>query len=151
MEKFKLVTFSEEFMNKYVEGSSNRFARYYTYLQRGFGLFNETKNYILILFTTYWTVKTADYWLGFGISDLWLAGGLLGLAILGLGILLLVGRWDLYVLAKAREALNAKDGSILQFKGHNISVWNVNLMEAVAGKLGVDIEKLKEELETNDR
>ena len=147
MEKFKFITFSEEFMQKYVEGSSNKFARYYNYLQRGFGLFNESKNYILMLFGTYWTIKTADFWIGFGISDTWLVVGLLIAATIGMVVLLLMGRWDLYILSKAREALNAKDGSITQFKGFNMQVYLVTLFEAMAKEKGIDVEKLKEELQ----
>lgn len=146
MSEFKPILFDEENLRKFWEGPSNRFARYYTYLQRGFGLFNETKNYILLLFGFYWTVKTADYWLNFEISDFWLIIGLIVAAIIGLGILLLAGRWDMFKLSKAKEFATTQHGTVTQYQGFNMTVWNVVLLEAIAEKLGVDIKKLKEEL-----
>mgnify|MGYP001580363098 CR=1 FL=1 len=146
MSDFKPITFSEEYTQKYWDGSSNRFARYYTYLQRGFGLFNETKNYLLMLFGSYWTIKTADYWINFGVSDTWLVTGLGILAIIGVGFLLMAGRWDLFKLSKAREFATTQHGSVTQYNSYNMAVFNIALMEAIAKKLGVDVETIKEEL-----
>lgn len=135
MSDFKPITFSEEYTQKYWDGSSNRFARYYTYLQRGFGLFNETKNYLLMLFGSYWTIKTADYWINFGVSDTWLVTGLGILAIIGVGFLLMAGRWDLFKLSKAREFATTQHGSVTQYNSYNMAVKQIELLEEINKKL----------------
>ena len=147
MSDFKPITFSGETLRKFWDGPSNRFSRYYTYLQKGFGLFNETKNYILLLFGTYWTVKTSDHWISFGIHDGWLAISLGIASIIGLGILLMAGRWDLFKLSKSREFAMVQHGSVTQYNQYNMQVFNIALMEAIAKKLGVDVKELKKDLE----
>ena len=84
MSDFKPIIFNDEFIAKFWDGTQNRIVRYQSYLRRGFSLFNETKNYILLIFGSYWTIRTADYWLAQGMSDIWLMAGLGGCAFVGL-------------------------------------------------------------------
>ena len=125
MSQFKPIEFNEETLRQYWEGSSNLFARCYVYLQRGLSLFNETKNYILMLFGTYWTVKTMDYWIGTGYSDGFLMAGLGLIASVGIGFLILIGRWDLFRLSKAREFATTQHGTITKYDGFNMNVRNI--------------------------
>lgn len=135
MGEFKPITFSEEFIQRYYEGPSNRFARYFTYLQRGFGLFNEAKNYILILLGTYWTIKTMDYWMKLRLSDVWLVIGLSIIALIGMALLLVIGRWDVQKVSKAREYMLTNESSITQYQGFNMQVRMVELLEQLNEKL----------------
>ena len=131
MSDFKPITFTEEYTQKYWEGSGNRFARFYTYLQKGFGLVNEAKNYILIVFGTYWTIKTMDWWIETNLSDTTLAVGLGITAIVGIGFLVLIGRWDLFKLSKAREFAMVQHGSVTQYGNYNMQVKTIELQEEI--------------------
>ena len=146
MSQFKQIDLSSENLRKYWDGPSNVFARYYSYLQRGLGLFNETKNYLLLAFGTYWTVKTMDLWVNSGFSDNLLVMGLLVSGVVGVVGLIFAGRWDLFKLSKAREFISAQHGSVTGYNSYNMTVLNTALMEAIAIKLGVNVEELKKEL-----
>ena len=122
---FKPIEFNEENLRKYWDGPSNVFARYYTYLQRGLGLLNEAKNYILMLFGTYWTVKTADYWVPLGIPDSTLVLGLGIVASVGIVCLIIAGRWDLFKLSKAREFASTQHGTVTRYDSYNMNVRNI--------------------------
>ena len=81
--KFKPIIFSPEYQKKYWHGPQNFIVRMYVYLQRGFALVNEAKNYFLIVFGSIWTVKCIDI-LRLRIStNLISLDGLVGLPILG--------------------------------------------------------------------
>lgn len=144
--QFKQIDTSGETLRRYWEGPSNVFARYYTYMQRGLGLFNEMKNYLLLAFGTYWTVKTMSLWNKTGLSDSVLIMILAILGAVGLVVLVLIGRWDLFKLSKAREFAQTQHGSVTGYASYNMGVINVALMEAIAKQLGVNVDKLKEEL-----
>ena len=135
MSNFKPITFTEEYTQKYWEGSGNRFARFYTYLQKGFGLVNEAKNYILIIFGTYWTIKTMDWWIRTNLSDMTLVTGLGIGAIVGIGFLVLIGRWDLFKLSKAREFAMVQHGSVTQYGNYNMQVKALELQEEILKEL----------------
>ncbi len=146
MSDFKPIIFSGESMRKYWEGPSNKFSRYFTYIQGGFGLFNDVFKYIATAFTAYWTIRSADYWLALGISDLWLTLGMVIIFFIGVGVLGLLGRWQLYKLSKAKEFATTKEGTINGFNAYNINVLQVALIEAMAKNAGVDVQDLKNKL-----
>ena len=135
MSEFKPITFTDEFITKFWDGTENKIVRYQSYLRRGFSLFNETKNYILLLFGSYWTIRTADYWLVLDIGDVWLILGLGFCAITGLVFLLYLGRWDLYKAQKATEFINNRHGSITGFQGFNMAVRNLEFQEEILKEL----------------
>ena len=135
MSDFKPIIFSGETLRKYWEGPENKFSRYYTYLQKGFGIVNEAKNYILIVFGTYWTVKTMDWWIKLGISDGLLAVGLGIIATIGIGFLILIGRWDLFKLSKAREFAMVQHGSVTQYNPYNMQVRTVEQNDEIISLL----------------
>ena len=117
MNQFKPIEFNEEFANKYWEGPTNMFARYFTYFQRFIGLCNEAK-YLLGLFG-----------LGFWKSDLVIPGWVLiigGLAIIPIGIA--IGRWHLFWVQKATEFINTQHGTVNGFNGFNIQVAILNVL-----------------------
>lgn len=146
IDDLKTIEGNSENLRKYWDGLENVFKRYTLYLRRGFALFNEAKNYILILFSTYWTIRTMDYWATFNISDLVLMLGLGGIALFGIGILILLGRWDLFKFQPASQFINTQHGDITQFKGFNMTVINTRMMIEIAKKLGVDTEKIINDL-----
>lgn len=133
--EFKQIDGSVEYLRKYWDGPSNMFARYYSYWQRGLGLVNEAKYYLIAIFGG--TLLS-----GFK-PDLWMT---VTAAIIAPPIIILAGRWDLYKLSKAREFIQAQHGSITQWNGYNMAVLNIALMTAIAEKMGVDVEKLKKDI-----
>jgi len=135
MSEFEPITESQENIDRYWEGPNNKFARYFTYVQMGFGLFNDTWKFIATAFTAYWTIKTADYWLKFGISDLWLTIGILVLSSVGVVVLGLMGRWQLYKLSKPKEFAVTIKSTITGFNPYNIQVRQVELLEEILNKL----------------
>lgn len=142
MSEFRKITFSDEWANRYWEGASNRFSRYYTYLQRGFNLVNEAKNYFLLLLSTYWTIKLMDWWKNTGYTDIILVAGFVVLAIIGIVILIVVGRWELYRLSQAREFATTINGTIVGFNGYNVAVTNLGIQEEILKNLKEISEKL---------
>ena len=124
-EDYKPITFTDEFIKEYWDGNQNRIVRYQNYLRRGLSLFNETKNYILLLFGSYWTIKTSDYWLAFTIADSWLVVGLGIVAGTGLIALLFLGRWDLFRAQKATEFINNRHGTITGYNSYNMTIRRV--------------------------
>lgn len=146
IEFLKPITPSDEFMNRYWHGPSNKFSRYFTYIEGGFGLYNNIFKYIATAFTAYWTIKTADYWLVMNISDMWLTIGMGVVSIIGIGVLGWFGRWQFQKLNKAREVAVAMESSLTGFNGYNMSVLNTALFIAIAEKQGINIEELKTRL-----
>src|SRR3990167_6984675 len=133
--EFKPITSGEEYLQKYWEGAQNKFVRYWVYLRKGMGLFNESKNYIMFAFAGYWTVKTSNLWLGYGLSDTWLIlGFIIGIPI-GLLALLFLGHWDLYRASKPQEYMNAQHGSITGYQGFNIQIEVLNNLREINKKL----------------
>lgn len=131
IKEFKPITFSDEFILKYWDGTQNRIIRYQAYLRRGLALFNEHKNYILMLFGSYWTIKTADYWLALEISDGWLVLGLGVTALIGLFGLVLLGRWHLFKAQKSEEFISTQRGSVTGYGGYNMSVRSLELLNDI--------------------
>lgn len=130
----------DELGQKYWEGKENVVIRYITYLRRGNALFNEFKNYLMFIFASYWTVKTAEYWLKLGIPEYWLIIGFAILVPIGLVIFLLLGRYDLHKMGKTTQYVNQITGDIFQFKPMELSIEQVNLLKDIR-----DNTKLKDE------
>ncbi len=143
--EFKKIDDSTTYLSQFWDGVQNKFIRRFTYLREGFGLVNEAKNYFLILFGTYWTIKTMDYWVSLNFSDLILAIGLIVMAIVGMGVLIYIGRWDLFKGGKAQQFIRTQHGSVTKWQGHNMSVYQTILLAKLAEKLGVDMDKVEEE------
>ena len=119
----------------YWEGRENYLIRYVTYLRRGNQLFNEFKNYIMFAFASYWTVKTSDIWLAWALSDSLLVAGFLILIPIGLGIFLLLGRYDLYKMNKTTDYVQTISGSIFKYKPMELSIEQVNLLKEIRDEL----------------
>lgn len=138
MNKFKPVEFSDEYIQRYWEGPSNAVARYYTYLQRGFGIVNESKNYFLIIFGSFWTAKAISI-LGVTVPpELFLIAGAVGIPIL-----VLVGRWHLFKASKSIEFMTALHGSVTGYQGFNIQVRQVEQNDEIILQNKQIIELLK--------
>ena len=126
MSEYKKIDESSEMLRAYWEGPSNRFARYYTYLQRGFGLVNEAKNYFLIVFGSIWTAKYISF-MGYTVSSNWVIFA----GIIGLPVLLLAGRWDLFKLSKSREFATTQHGTVTKYNSYNMAVKQLEILEEV--------------------
>lgn len=138
---FKPVNFSTEYANEYWDGMSNLFIRHFSYLRQGLGLVNEAKNYFLIVFGTMWTAEYINFF-GYKLNSNWI----LIAGIVGIPILVLIGRWDLFKATKSRQYITTIHGSITQFQGHNMNVFQTLLMKSIAEKMGVDVKRIEEEL-----
>ena len=135
MSEFKPITFTEEYASKYWDGTSNTVVRYYAYLQRGFALFNETKNYLMLIFGVYWTAKSMEWWLATGYSNGFLIIVLGIAATFGIGVLLVAGRWHLFKASKSIEYITQINGSVTQYQGYNMAVRQLELLEEISKKL----------------
>lgn len=142
MTEFKQVTLSEEYLWKYWDGPENWAGRYFMYLQRGFGLFNEIKNYLLIAFTTFWTIKAATF---FGIDFGYLWAGVITLIFTGAGlpVLFFLGRWDILKLSKIREFITTMKGTVNGYNGYNIQVKLLEQNDKIIELLEVISENIK--------
>lgn len=130
MSEFKPITFDEEYTHKYWDGFRNFFVRQYTYLQRGFSLVNEAKNYILIFLGSLWTAKAITFF-GFTINPNWVTIG----AIVGFPCLIVIGRWDLFKASKSREFITNQHGTVTAYNSYNMSVKMVELQELILEEL----------------
>ena len=144
MSQFKPITFDDEFVTKYWDGPTNKIVRWWIYLRGGLSLFNEWKNYLLLAFGSYWTIKTADFWISIGISDTWLAVGVLIAMPLGIVTLLFLGRWQLFKTTKPAEFITARHASITGYQGFNMTVRMVELLEEINNKLGKEEIDIRE-------
>ena len=145
--ELKFLKFTGEFIDQYWDGAGNIIVRFYAYLDRGLALFNQTKNYVLLIFASYWTIKTMDIWISYGVSNKTLTIGIGVAAFFGIVFLVFLGRWYLFRAQKAQEFINARHGTITGWRGFNMQVFQVRLLMAMAEKMGVDVKKLEEELE----
>ena len=119
----------------YWEGKENLLIRYWTYIKRGLGVFNEFKYYIALPYATYYTIP-------FMKGDLWWIPLMI---VTGLPVLLIIGRYDLYKIAKTTEYVNAINGSIFQFKPMEMNIEQINLLKEIR-----DLLKKPEELNINE-
>ena len=140
MSEFKQITGGGEYLAEYWEGAQNKFVRYWLYLRKGMGLFNEWKNYIMFVFASYWTVKTSNLWLGYGLTESWLLIGFTVGVPVGLLILLFLGRWDLYRVSKPQEYINAQHGSVTGYNGYNMQIRMIEQQDEII-KLLTDLLK----------
>jgi hypothetical protein len=129
--EFKPITFTSEYIQKFWDGPTNRLARYYTYLQRGLSIFNEAKNYLLLLFGSYWTIRTMDLWIKLGYSDTALIIGVTICAIVGTVILIFLGRWELRKLSKTKDYAITTQGSVVGYDSYNMQVKQIELLENI--------------------
>ena len=132
---FKKVDSSLEYLNQYWNGPENWFVRIWTYFFNGINVINQGKYLIGLL--------------GLGIfkSDVTFTWQMLALGvIIGTPIIIIVGRWDMFKATKARQFIQGQHGSITQFQNHNMAVVQTALMAEIAIKLGVDVEKVKEDI-----
>ena len=139
--EFIKVDDSQDNLSRYWEGPSNRFARYFTYWQRGMGWLNEGRLYFYLIGGGLFTATYIEIF-GFKIPVEFVILG----AIVGIPIIIFIGRWDLFRLNKAREFISVQHGNITRFQGHNMNVTQTALMAAIAEKLGVDVEKVKNDI-----
>lgn len=138
MSEFQPITFSEEYHQKYWAGFSNIIVRYHSYLQRGLGLFNEAKYYILAFFGSIFAAEVVEVY-GYTIDSQWIVL----MAILGLPALILIGRWDLFKASKAREFINAQHASITGYNAYNMTIRNIEQNDEIIDLLKKLNERLK--------
>lgn len=117
MTEFKPVTFTDEYIKQYWEGRSNSFARYFTYWQRGMGWLNEGRLYFYLVGGGIFTAKFITVF-GYQIPIEWI----MILAVVGIPLIILIGRWDLYKFNKAREFATVQHGSITKYDNFNMTV-----------------------------
>lgn len=132
MNGYTKITLDNDFTQKYWMGPGNLVARYYAYLQKGFELVNQSKNYFFILFGGYWTVRSVEV-LGYKLN----ADAILILGLLGLPILAVVGRWYLFRASKSIEYIIAQHGTVTQYNSYNLQIDILNELE----KLNRNLEK----------
>ena len=130
MKEFKTIDFSAENLRSYWEGPSNRFARYTTYLSRGFGRFNEISKYLQIVLASWWTTKYVVIW-GYSISPNWI----LVASIIGFPVLMAIGRWDLFKLQKAIEFITMQKSTITGYGGYNMTVKSLQVQQEILKEL----------------
>ena len=124
LKEFQRVQFDEKYARQYWEGPQNLFIRIYAYFREGVGLINEGK-YILAF-------------LGLGVfkSDILFQWWMLTAGvIIGVPVLILVGRWDLYRANKARQFITTVHGSVTQWQGHNMAVEQTRMMAEILEEL----------------
>ena len=132
---FKKVDWTPEYLDQYWNGTENWLVRQWTYFFNGINVVNQGKYLIGLL--------------GLGIfkSDIVFTWYLLTLGvIIATPIITIVGRWDLFKATKARQFIQGQHGSITQFQSHNMNVTQTALLAALAEKLGVDVEKVKNDI-----
>lgn len=134
-DQFTMMGDSIDLRRKYWIGRENFFIRQVTFLRSGLDLLNEAKNYILMLFGAYWTVRSMDWWLKTGLSELWLLMFIGIGCVIGLVVLLLVGRWNMFRADKARSYISQQHASPTQYQGHNMQVVSVQLLEEILNQL----------------
>lgn len=133
--EFKKVDGSAEYLRQYWDGWSNILVRYWTYFMNGVNVVNEWK-YIFVL-------------LGVGVfkSDLVLPWYVLVVGIvIGVPTICLIGRWNIFHANKAKQFIDTNHGNITQFQSHNMQVVRTAMTVAIAEKLGIDVQAIKEEL-----
>lgn len=138
---FTKVDDSQENLRRYWEGPSNRFARYFTYWQRGMGWLNEGRLYFYLIGGGVLTSKFITVF-GYAIPVEWVMIG----AAIAIPLIILVGRWDLFTLNKGRQFANTQHGDLTKFQSHNMQVAQTAILAALAEKMGVDVDKLKGEI-----
>ena len=105
----------------YWEGKENFLIRYWTYLDRGLDIFNKFKYYLgfpLAAVAIFPFMKDHMIWL-------------VGLVIVGLPILILIGRYQLHKISKTTEYVNAISGSIFQFKPMELTIEQVKILKEI--------------------
>lgn len=127
---FKPIEFDGELREQYWEGKSNTFVRYWAYLRGGLALVNEAKNYLLVVFGSFWTAKVIEVG-GHSINPNWtlLAG------LIGVPILILLGRWQLHKAAKPQEFMNTSKGTVIGYQAFNLQVSMLELQENILKEL----------------
>lgn len=126
MSDFKPIEFDGEFKKQFWEGSSNTFVRYWVYLQKGFEVVNNAKNYFLIIFGSFWTAKVIEIF-GYRFNPIWtLFAGLIGFPGL-----ILIGRWLLHRAAKPQEFMTTHKATITGYQGFNMQVRQIKLLEEI--------------------
>lgn len=124
MDEFEPITYSQEYLTQYWQGPTNMFARYFTYLQRCIGLFNEAKYFIAL------------FGLGVFKSDIVIPWWILILGGLGaLPLMIVVGRWHLFKVQKATEFINTQHGSVTGFGMYNMNIQILKTLKEINSKL----------------
>lgn len=103
--------FNHEFTQKYWEGNSNKFVRYWMYFRLANGSVNEFKSYAYVLTGIYLGTPYLQ-------QHIFVAGiALIMLVTISTPIMILFGRWLLHRAAPASEFVSATKGSVYGFKG----------------------------------
>ncbi len=111
------------------EGKQNYFIRYWVYLDNGLEVFNKFKYYI-------------GFPLAAGALLPFLEGKfawLVGLTILGLPILIVVGRYKLQKVDKTMQYVQTISGNLFQFKPMELSLEQVDLLKDIRDKLNENL------------
>lgn len=133
------VTSGDEYKKQYWDGWENIFIRWFSYLTNGVNVANQWRYFIMILGGG----VLVESWKG----NIDLSIGLLVVAtIIGVPILAILGRWDMFRVTKARSYISTLHGNITQFQSHNMQVLQTRLITSIAEKMGVDINGIETEL-----
>lgn len=130
MSEFKPIDLSAENLRMYWEGASNRFVRYLIYASRGFGRFNEISKYLQIVIGVVLTNKFVTF-LGYKIEPTWIVIA----SLVGIPVIMAIGRWDLFKAQKATEFINQQKASITGYNSYNMQIKQLEILEEILKEL----------------
>ncbi len=119
----KLPVAIDENMPIYWEGRENLFVRCWVYLNRGLDFVNQARYWIVGTLGIYAVLKL--------VNPLWIAA----IVMVSAPILILIGRWHLYRVAKTQEFIITTKGSVLGYKNYNLAVQQVELLKEILERL----------------
>ncbi len=108
---------------EYWEGPKNILVRLYAYLQIGFAETNNAKVVVAGIWGLYLLLNIHQAW--------WVAV----MAAVIVPVLVFVGRFKLYKVAKPQEYTMTTKGSVLGYSAYNLQVRTVELLEEIAKHL----------------
>lgn len=105
------------------EGAQNVAIRMWTYILTGLAQVNNYKYVAAAIFGIYYTLKLVNpIWIGV-------------MFIVSMPLLAVLGRWWLYKGAKTSEYVTTNKGSVIGYRGFNMGVRQIELLEQILNEL----------------
>lgn len=143
--KYETIQFDGEMRHRYWDGRANLLVRYWTYLRGGLGLVNEAKNYLLLVFGSFWTAKVIVI-AGYSINPNWtIAAGFIGVPCL-----IWIGRWQLYKANKTQEYMTQNVATITGYNSYNMAIDTLEVNKQQNEKLDKIIELFSKKEDNGD-
>lgn len=92
-------------------------------MSRGLDLVNQAKYLIVGILGLYAVLKLTN--------PLWMAA----MFVVSIPVLIVMGRWQLYKVSKTQEYVTVTTGTVLGYAGYNMTVRQIELLEAINAKL----------------